>query len=297
MRILLFGRNGQVGRELSRTLLPLGEVKALGRAEADLSDPDGLRQVLLAHAPHFIVNAAAYTAVDRAESDKGTACRINAEAVGVMARYAAENAAVLVHYSTDYVFDGEKAGAYEETDAPNPINAYGRTKLAGERAIQESGCTAFIFRTSWVYSAHGANFIRTILRLARERSAIDVVADQHGAPTSAELIADVTALAIFALRKGLIDPGIYHLTPGGGTTWHGLACRVVDRARSLQPGLALAPEGIRPIPSEAYASPARRPRNSLLDTKKLCRALDLYLPDWTVHVDRVIEQMAGRGTP
>jgi dTDP-4-dehydrorhamnose reductase len=297
MKILLLGKNGQVGHELRRTLLPLGEVVALGRSEVDLENFTALNDTLRAQAPDIIVNATAYTAVDKAESDEATAHRINAEAVGMLAAYARHSGALLVHYSTDYVFDGEKAAAYVETDETNPQSAYGRSKRAGEEAIRESGCNALVFRTSWVFSAHGGNFIKTILRLAKERESLNIVADQFGAPTSAELIADVTALAIAGYRHGVVQGGIYHLTAAGKTSWHGLACHVVERALANGETLKLNAGQIRAIPSEDYPVPARRPKNSLMNTNALSTALSLHLPDWSIHVDRVVDQLTRTDTP
>ena len=291
MKIVLLGKNGQVGHELQRILLPLGHVIALGREEADLSSRPQLQGVLARHTPDIIVNAAAYNAVDKAESDEATAFRINAEAVGLMAEHARQSGALLVHYSTDYVIDGEASAPYAETDATNPLSAYGRSKRAGEQAIEQSGCRALIFRTSWVFSAHGGNFIKTILRLAKEREHFNVVADQYGAPTSAELIADVTALAIAGYRSHALMSGIYHLTAAGETSWHGLACHVVNRALANGTTLKLNAEQIHAIPTEAYPLPAKRPKNSRMDTTALSNALGLYLPNWNIHVDRVVDQL------
>lgn len=295
MKILLLGKNGQVGRELCRALAPVGELAALGRAEADLCDIDGLGAVLSARRPGVIVNAAAYTAVDRAETDRAAAARVNAEAVGVLARHAAATRALLVHYSTDYVFDGAAARPYVETDGPNPINVYGATKLAGEQAIRDAGCDALVFRTSWIHSAHGGNFLKTILHLARSRDCLDVVADQHGAPTSAALVADITALAIRRRLDARLPAGTYHLAAGGSTTWHGYAQYIVAGAAARGAALALAPERIRPVATRDYPAAARRPLNSRLDTTLLSRALDLTLPAWTEHVDRVLDQLIEPG--
>ncbi|MGW8390340.1 dTDP-4-dehydrorhamnose reductase [Pseudoduganella sp. HUAS MS19] len=292
MKILLIGKNGQVGQELQRTLLPLGELVALGRDGLDLGDLDALQRVLAGQAPDLIVNASAYTAVDRAESDEAGAMAVNAAAVGALAAYAREHGALLVHYSTDYVFDGAQDAPYREDDATAPQSAYGRSKRAGEQAILASGCQALVFRTSWVFSCHGGNFIKTMLRLAGERDSLSVVADQFGAPTSAELIADVTALAIAAYRRGALAGGIYHLTASGATSWHGLASYAIERAIARGASLKVDPTQIKPIPTEAYPLPARRPRNSRLDTSKLCGALDLQMPDWKVHVDRLIDQLS-----
>ncbi|HEY0588893.1 MAG TPA: dTDP-4-dehydrorhamnose reductase [Pseudoduganella sp.] len=292
MKILLIGKNGQVGHELQRTLLPLGELVALGRDGLDLNDLAMVKQVLESQAADVIVNASAYTAVDRAESDEAGALAVNAAAVGLMAEYASAHNALLVHYSTDYVFDGEKTAPYVEGDVTAPQSAYGRSKRAGEEAILASGCKALVFRTSWVFSAHGGNFIKTMLRLAGERDSLNVVADQFGAPTSAELIADVTALALAAYRRGALADGIYHLTAAGATTWHGLASYAIERARARGAVLKVDPAQITPIPTEAYPVPAKRPKNSRLDTSKLSTALDLQLPDWKAHVDRLIEQLS-----
>lgn len=292
MKILLFGKNGQIGRELQRTLLPLGALIALGRHDVNLENLGSLQDAMHRHAPDIIVNAAGYTAVDAAESDEASAHRINAEAVGVMAQYASKNAALLVHYSTDYVFDGEKIGAYVEGDAVNPQNAYGRSKRAGEVAIQQCGCNALIFRTSWVFSAQGRNFIKTILRHARERRSIDVVADQHGAPTSAELIADVTMLAIFGYQNRRITGGVFHLAAAGETSWYGLACHVIEESLARGVKLALRPPEIHPTSSVALRLPAKRPANSRMDTSALSNALGLHLPEWRIHVDRVIDQLS-----
>lgn len=292
MKILLIGKNGQVGHELQRTLLPLGELVALGRDGLDLNDPAALKQVLESQAADVIVNASAYTAVDRAEADEAGALAVNAAAVAAMAAHARTHGALLVHYSTDYVFDGDKAAPYMEDDATAPQSAYGRSKRAGEEAILASGCKALVFRTSWVFSAHGGNFIKTMLRLAGERDSLNVVADQIGAPTSAELIADVTALAIAAYRRAALAGGIYHLTASGSTSWHGLASYAIERAKARGAAIKVDPARIMPIPTEAYPLPAKRPKNSRLDTSKLAGALDLQLPDWKIHVDRLIEQLS-----
>lgn len=289
--ILLLGKDGQVGRELQRTLLPLGNLIAKGRKEADLGDLDTLQAVLEATRPNLIVNAAAYTAVDKAESDAERAFRINAEAVELLASYAGKAKALLVHYSTDYVFDGKKNGPYLETDLPQPLSVYGRSKRAGEEVIAASGCDALVFRTSWVFSQHGGNFIKTILRLAQERDSLNVVADQFGAPTSAELLADVTALAISGFRTQVLPGGLYHLAAGGETSWHGLASHVVRRAQQNGLHLSLAPERIIPIAAEGYPLPAPRPKNSRLETLRLTTRLKITLPNWTLHANRAIDQL------
>jgi len=291
MKILLLGKNGQVGSELQRTLLPLGELVALDRSTADLEKPSTIRSVLDSHSPDVIVNAAAYTAVDKAESNRDAAHAINAESVAVIANYAKARDALLVHYSTDYVFDGSKESPYEPTDTTNPLSVYGATKRQGEEAIEASGCRFLIFRTSWVFSVHGGNFVKTILRLAKERETLNIVADQHGAPTSAELIADVTALAIAGHRQGLCKSGIYHLTAAGQTTWHGLASHIVARACANGVAVKATAHSINPIPTDAYPLPAPRPKNSRLDTSALSNALLLQFPDWTVHVNRTVDQL------
>ncbi|CDM61529.1 MULTISPECIES: dTDP-4-dehydrorhamnose reductase [Rhizobium] len=294
MNILLLGKNGQVGRELHRTLLPLGAVTALERRDLDMAATDTLPAILEAHAPDLIVNAAAWTEVDRAESTPDTAFRINADAPQIIARFARDRGATLIHYSTDYVFDGRKQRPYVESDDTNPLNVYGQSKRAGEQAIKASGCRFVILRTSWVFSATGANFINTILRLARERPTLRIVADQFGAPTSAELIADVTALAVAAHRQGQFDSGIYHLTAQGQTSWHELAFYVVRRARELGFTLRTDVGDIEPIATEEYPLPAARPRNSLLNCDALASCLGLDLPYWSVHVDRMLDQLRER---
>ena len=295
MKILLLGKDGQVGQQLQRTMLPFGTVVALGRKEANLENLSSLRDVLHVNRPDIIVNAAAYTAVDKAEGDQENAYKVNAEAVGLMANYAHDNGALLVHYSTDYVFDGQKNGAYIEADVTNPQSVYGSSKRAGEVAILQSHCNALVFRTSWVFSAHGGNFIKTILRLAKERESISIVADQYGAPTSAELIADVTALAIAGYRSDKINSGVYHLTAAGETSWHGLASHVVERAIANGAMLALKVEQIQAIATEAYPLPAKRPNNSRMNTAAISGALGLQLPDWKIHVDRVVDQLTRLG--
>lgn len=295
MKLLLYGKDGQVGRELQRTLAPLGELVALGRAQADFNDMPALRETLHTHAPAIIVNAAAYTAVDRAETDEAAAFRINAAAVDCLAHYAHATGALLVHYSTDYVYDGAKTTPYVETDAPSPRSVYGRSKLAGEQAIARAHCTALVLRTSWVISAHGHNFIKTMLRLASERDELRVVADQHGAPTSAALIADTTARAIVALRAGRLPTGTYHLAAAGETTWHELACRVIERARANGMPLKLDASRIRAITTSEYGAAAHRPQNSRLDTRALAGYLGLDFPDWRVGVDEVVDELTGGG--
>ena len=276
MRILLTGRNGQVGSALLATLPALGEVIAVDRRQLDLASSDSIRSAVRDARPQVIVNAGAYTAVDQAERQEPLALRVNGEAPAVLAEEAAELGALLVHFSTDYVFDGEKTSPYLETDAPNPLNAYGRSKLAGERAIQASGCRYLIFRTSWVYAETGHNFLLTMLRLAREGKPLRVVDDQHGAPTSSRLIAAATAEALTRLGDG---PGLYHMSAAGSTTWYGFARAIFHRA-GLTPSLT-------PIASVDYPAPARRPRNSLLDNGLLMRH-GIRLPSWEAGLDELL---------
>jgi dTDP-4-dehydrorhamnose reductase len=271
-KILLVGRNGQVGRELQRTLAPLGEVIAVDRQALDLARADHIRLLLRQVRPGIIVNAAAFTAVDQAEAEPELAMAINALAPGVMAEEAMELGALLVHYSTDYVFDGVKSGPYTEDDVPNPVNAYGRSKLAGERAIQGSGCRHLIFRTSWVYGLHGKNFLRTIGRLAQTRAELSIVDDQIGAPTWSRMIAEATALALRGDPRNDQHSGLYHMSSAGQTSWHGFARAILD-AQGWSGRL-------KPIPTRDYPLPAQRPANSTLNNDKLAATLGLALPDW-----------------
>lgn len=298
MKILLFGKNGQVGWELNRSLLPLGEVVALGRDEADFSKPESLRKVIREIKPDVIVNAVAYTAVDKAEEEEELATVINGDASRVLAEEVKKLDALLVHYSTDYVFDGTKTSPYTEEDEPNPLNAYGRSKLVGEKAITESGCKYLIFRTSWVYAARGSNFIKTMLRLAAERDELKVVADQFGAPTSAELIADVTALALYrVLTDSVLSEqvnGIYHLVASGKTSWHGYAQQVLKIAEKIGCNLRILSDQVKPIKTEDYLVLAVRPANSCLDTRKLSSFYDIALPCWDVHVERAVKSIVDK---
>lgn len=276
MKILLTGASGQVGYELERSLQALGDVVAVDRARMDLSDLDQVRDVVRQVRPGLIVNPAAYTAVDKAESEPELAHRINALAPGVMAAEARTLGAAMVHYSTDYVFDGSKQGAYAETDATNPINVYGHSKLAGEQAIAAAGIPHLILRTSWVYGMRGKNFLLTMLRLAGERDELRVVADQHGAPTWSRTIADSTATILAQARSGgpqwwENNSGIYHLSGQGQTTWHGFTEAIV--------ALAGRECSVLPIPSADYPVPARRPVNSVMTSEKLMANL-CHLPDW-----------------
>ncbi len=294
MKILLLGKNGQVGWELQRSLAPLGEVVALASNSVDfcgdLRDLDGIAATVRSVAPDIIVNAAAYTAVDRAESEEPLCRTVNALAPGVLAREAARSGALLVHYSTDYVFDGSGEHAWTESDPTGPLSAYGRTKLEGEQAIVAAGGRHLIFRTSWVYAARGNNFAKTMLRLAAERERLSVVDDQLGAPTGAELLADVTAYAIQAMRGRPDLGGIYHLAAAGQTSWHGYASFVIACARQMGLSLKVAPDGIDPVGSDAFPTPARRPKNSRLALSKVENAFQLALPQWQTGVARMLAE-------
>ncbi|WP_137172907.1 dTDP-4-dehydrorhamnose reductase [Massilia sp. HP4] len=299
MKILLLGKDGQVGWELQRALALLGELRACARNDADFTDPESLRRLVRMEAPDVIVNAAAYTAVDKAEGDRSTAHAVNAAAPGVLAEEAVACGAWLVHYSTDYVFDGSKEGAWVETDTANPLSVYGRSKYEGEEKIRASGAHHLILRTSWVFATRGGNFARTMLRLAKERDALDVVADQHGAPTGAELLADATALALHRIAalgadgRGL--SGTYHLAASGSTTWHAYARHVLVLAQQHGALLKAEPEEVRAIASSAFPTPAMRPANSRLDCSKFCKNFGLVLPDWRHHVGRLIAELAAQG--
>lgn len=293
--ILLTGVTGQVGFELQRALAPLGPVLALDRQSCDLSNGAALQQKVRELRPAIIVNPAAYTAVDKAEAEPELAMTINGVAPGLLGEAAAEVGALVVHYSTDYVFDGSGTRPYTETDRPNPLSVYGRSKLAGEQALLASGARHLILRTSWVYGAFGGNFAKTMLRLAAEREQLKVVADQFGAPTSAALIADVTAQILGQyLRSGSpagFPQGIYHLAAGGETCWHEYAATVIAAARAAGRPLKLAADGLLPIPSRDYPTPAPRPANSRLDTRHLRGTFGLELPDWRQGLAHVLQQI------
>lgn len=290
MRILLLGASGQVGRALQPALASLGDVVALTRQShpyrADFNHLAGLAQTVRTVQPDVIVNAAAYTAVDAAESDEAAAMLVNAEAPAVLASTAEAIGARLVHYSSDYVFDGRNGRPWTETDAPAPLNVYGRSKLIGEQAVAAECKRHLIFRTSWVCSPFGHNFVRTILRLARERSELHVVSDQWGAPTAASLIAAVTAQAIVAGET--MPAGIYHLAPRGETTWYQLAELVIDRAMRLAPEVDWRPTSLEPVATADYPTAAVRPLNSRLDTTKLTTVLRLDLPPWQRDVEQIV---------
>lgn len=295
MNILLLGKSGQVGWELQRSLAVLGRVTALDHDSTehcgDFANPEGVRETVRALRPDVIVNAAAHTAVDKAEGEPDLARALNALAPGVLAREAATLGALLVHYSTDYVFDGSGDAPRAEDAPTGPLSVYGATKLEGEELIRHSGCRHLIFRTSWVYAARGGNFARTMLRLAAERDQLTIIDDQHGAPTGAELLADVTA---HAARMTLADPalaGTYHLVAGGETTWHAYARHVIEYARVRGCSLRVAPDAILPVPTRAFPTPAQRPANSRLDTRKLQQAFGLVLPPWQQGVDRMLDEI------
>jgi dTDP-4-dehydrorhamnose reductase len=293
MRILLTGSSGQVGRELLRALAPLGQISAPTRDQLDLASPDAIVRAVREAAPDLVVNAAAYTAVDRAEAEADLAMQVNGKAPGVLAEEAARRGAAFIHYSTDYVFDGTKAGPYTEEDGPAPLNAYGRTKLAGDRAVIEANPAHLIFRTSWVYAPHGKNFLLTMLKLSKERSELRVVDDQRGAPTTAALIADCTARALQQITAdgGLARlrefAGLYNLTASGATSWHGFASAILKSTGSPIPVL--------PIPTEAYPTPARRPRNSVLDTSKLARTFGVVPAAWQAGLEQCLDVIAREG--
>ncbi|WP_454764692.1 dTDP-4-dehydrorhamnose reductase [Cupriavidus campinensis] len=293
--LLVTGSNGQVGFELRRSLAPLGRVVALDRSGCDLTRPEALRALVRELQPNVIVNAAAYTAVDKAETDTGTAFAVNGIAPGVLAEEARQAGCLMVHYSTDYVFDGRKSGIYTETDPVNPQSVYGKSKLAGEQAIAASGAAAIVLRTCWVAGAHGANFAKTMLRLAKERDSLRVIADQFGAPTTASLIADVTAQIVARHwlhgRREAFPAGVYHLAAEGETTWHGYATMVLAAAAARGVALRADPSCIEPIPATAYPLPAPRPANSRLDTSKLRDTFDIHLPDWQQCIELLLDQI------
>jgi dTDP-4-dehydrorhamnose reductase len=283
VKILLTGATGQVGWELARTLLPVGEIIALDRSQADLADLSALRVIIQQYKPDVIVNPAAYTAVDKAETEQKLAFLINAEAPGIFAEEAKKIGALLVHYSTDYVFDGTKSTLYMEDDTTNPISVYGQSKLAGEQAIQSVAGDYLILRTSWVYASRGNNFLKTILRLAAEREELKIVADQIGSPTWARLIAETTAHIVrqtmLEISTNRFNSNVYHLTSSGETSWQGFALKIVDIVRE-QGNVALKNKAILPIPTTDYPLPAKRPANSRLSTNRLEQHFGLSLPSW-----------------
>jgi dTDP-4-dehydrorhamnose reductase len=284
-KILLTGKNGQVGWELQRTLAPLGNVVAVDRQELDLGNPDSIRKAIREIRPELIVNAAAYTTVDKAESEPDLAMTVNGIAPGVMAEEAKRLNAAIIHYSTDYVFDGSKKYPYSEEDTPNPLNVYGKTKLAGERAIQAVGVPHLILRTSWVYGARGKNFLLTILKLARERSELKIVNDQFGAPTWSRMIAETTSQMLAQHYSPISRPstsvvgmdGLYHLVSSGLTSWHGFASKIIE---GISCHISHALPKLMPIPTNDYPLPAKRPLNSSMSNEKLKHAYGLTIPSW-----------------
>ncbi|NOU01595.1 MAG: dTDP-4-dehydrorhamnose reductase [Gallionella sp.] len=297
MKILLLGKNGQVGWELQRSLAPLGELIALDRNSVpfgDLTNLDALAETIRVIQPDIIVNAAAHTAVDKAESESELARTLNALAPAVLASEAKRINAWLIHYSTDYVFDGRGDKPWLETDVTGPLSVYGATKLEGEKLIQQSGCKHLIFRTSWVYGARGGNFAKTMLRLAQERDSLNIINDQIGAPTGADLLADVTAHAIRAAQQQADVSGLYHLVAGGETSWHGYASYVIDLARRAEIQIKVTPEAIKPVPTSDFPTPAKRPHNSRMDTTKLQQSFDLKLPQWQAGVARMLSEVLQR---
>ena len=297
-KILLTGKNGQVGWELRRTLAPLGDVVAVGHQEMDLADPDSIRRTIREVRPHLIVNSAAYTAVDKAESEPDLAMTINGVAPGIMAEEAKRLNAAIIHYSTDYVFDGAKKTPYSEEDIPNPLNVYGQTKLAGERAIQAASVPYLILRASWVYGTRGRNFLLTILKLAKERSELEIVDDQVGAPTWSRMLAEVTSQIVaqlFSPQRGSAIPisdvrGIYHAVPTGSTSWHGFAAKILEGAPRQT---MLAPPKLTPIPTSDYPLPATRPQNSCLSSEKLMRTYGLAIPSWEESLALCLQEITG----
>lgn len=289
MKILITGKNGQVGWELQRTLAPLGEVVAVDRQALDLANPDAIRTLIRAVKPDLIVNPAAYTAVDKAESEPEAAMAVNGMAPGIMAEEAKKLGAAMIHYSTDYVFDGSKAAPYTETDSPCPINVYGRTKLAGEQAIQAAGIPHLILRTSWVYGTRGKNFLLTILRLAGEREELKIVDDQIGAPTACRMIAEATAQILAQTRGNLGDvSGLYHLTAAGQTSWHGFTAAILETRSRL---MGAASPRLSPIPTSAYPLPAPRPHYSVMSNERLQHTFGVAIPAWQNGLSLCMDEM------
>ena len=293
MKLILLGANGQVGWELQRSLLPLGQLIVCDRKIADLENPDQLRTLINQHQPDIIVNAAAYTAVDKAETEIEKAELVNHHAVSVLANEALNLNATLIHYSTDYVFDGSKVTAYTEDDLTSPQSVYGKTKWMGEEAIRNSGCKHFIFRTSWVFAHRGNNFIKTILRLAKQRDTLSIVSDQYGAPSSASLIADISALCLHHIDSQPDNTlyGTYHLTPKGRISWYDFAQYIISKATEAGVELKTASHNIKPIPAKDYPLPAKRPANSELSTQKIEAAFNIQMPEWQSGVDHVLVEL------
>jgi dTDP-4-dehydrorhamnose reductase len=299
MKILLFGKGGQVGWELQRSLAPLGEIIALDHDSVELcgdfTNLKGIAETINTVKPDVIVNAAAHTAVDKAESEPDLVRTLNALAPGVLGQEAKHANALLIHYSTDYVFDGSGDAPWRESDQPAPLNAYGATKLEGEQLILQSGCRHIIFRTSWVYGALGGNFAKTMLKLAQERDSLKVINDQIGAPTGADLLADVTAHAIQKARQNPEVCGLYHLVAAGETSWHGYASYVLDFAQRAGVKLNVTADGIVPVPTSAFQTPAKRPHNSRMNTEKLRSTFGLCLPEWNTGVERMLVEILKKG--
>ncbi|OLO03623.1 dTDP-4-dehydrorhamnose reductase [Salinicola socius] len=291
MSMLILGGNGQVGFELQRALAPLGPCVAPGRQSLDLQDAAAVARLLDEHRPSLIANAAAWTAVDAAETARDEAFRLNAELPAQLADYCASHGARLVHYSSDYVYPGDGDIAWQESSSSGPLSAYGESKLAGDEAILASGAEALIFRTSWVYSARGHNFMKTMLRLAREREALSIVGDQIGAPTPARLIAEVTLLAVKQQTEGRLASGLYHLAPRGETSWHGFAQAIFQHAEVLGETLRVRPDQVASIATANYPTPAHRPLNSRLSLEKVEQALGITLPDWQSQLQLTLAEL------
>jgi dTDP-4-dehydrorhamnose reductase len=299
-KILITGKNGQVGWELQRSLASFGQIVAIDAEDADLADADAIRRTVREVRPDIIVNPAAYTAVDKAESDPDLAMAVNGTAAGIFAEESKRLGAVLVHYSTDYVFDGDKAAPYSESDVPNPQSVYGKTKFAGEQAIRDSGCKHLILRTSWVYGVHGGNFVKTILRLAKERDELRIVADQFGAPTWARDLAQATASALTFWNSRDLDTnlsGLYHLTAGGRTNWHQYAEEIVRLARKYDSALAAKPLNILAITTHEYPVPAKRPVNSVLANDRIRDTFGIVLQPWQVSLAECVRLLYEQSTP
>jgi dTDP-4-dehydrorhamnose reductase len=294
MKILLTGKNGQLGFELQRALAPLGQVFAFDQEECNIADTEAIRALVRKVQPNLIINPAAYTAVDRAESQPELARAINSTAPAVFGEEAQRINAWVIHYSTDYVFDGTSSRPYRETDATNPLNVYGLTKRDGDVALQQSNAQHLIFRTSWVVGAHGNNFAKTMIRLATERESLSIVADQFGAPTSAALLADITALIVARAQREGLDAfpfGLYNLTAGGVTTWHAYACFVLEQALQAGVPLQVQPQMIKAITTAEYPLPAQRPANSQLDTSLFRSTFGLELPEWQNGMHHILRQI------
>jgi len=294
LKILVTGRNGQVGFELQRALAPLGEVVAVNQTDCNLADVEAIRELVRRVAPDVIVNPAAYTAVDKAEADEATAFAVNARAPGVIGEEAARLGALVIHFSTDYVFNGSKDDSYSEDDQPDPQSVYGSTKYAGEMALARANARHLIMRTSWVVGAHGGNFAKTMLRLAAEREQLNVVADQFGAPTSAAVLADLTAHLIRQYQREGADGfpyGTYHVAASGETSWCDYARFVIDEALAAGKELKARPETVMPLTTAQYPTPAKRPANSRLDTRRFRTTFGLRLPPWQESVRHVLQQI------